>query len=104
MSAPSDTALVLRPLVCFGLVLVAGLGGLVGTKNGFAFIGFLLAYVPSALIVSVVGAVFAVKAYRLLPAAHKGRHILTAVMSLAVLAVLGMLLLMAHLEHTLARP
>ena len=107
MNKPSDTALVVRPLVCFGLVLIVGVFGFGYAKltnNGFFLIGFLIPYVPGSLIGCVVGAVFAVKAYRNLPASDKGRHILTTVISLTVIGVLLCLAFVAHIESTLSRP
>jgi len=107
MNQPSDAELVVRPLVCFGLVLVVGVFGFGYAKltnNGFFLLGFLVPYVPGSLIGCVVGAVFAAKAYRKLPPNHRGRHLLTAVISLAVIGVLLCLAFVAHIEATLSRP
>ena len=84
MNQPSNDELVVRPLVCFALVVVVGVFGFGYAKltnNGFFLIGFLIPYVLCSLIGCVLGAVFAAKAYRKLPANHKGRHILTAVIA-----------------------
>ncbi len=107
MNQHSNTELVVRPLVCFGLVLLVGVLGFARAKltnNGFFLIGFLIAYVPCSLVACIVGAVFAVKAYRVLPADHNGRHILTAVISLAVLGVAACLLLALNISSSLSRP
>jgi hypothetical protein len=107
MNQPSNSELVVRPLVCFGLVLLAGalgFGHAKLTNNGFFLIGFLIAYVPCSLVACVVGGVFAAKAYRVLPANHKGRRILTTVISLAVLGVAACLLLALSISSSLSRP
>ena len=87
MNAPSGGALVARPLLCFGVVLAAGVAGFIGTRNGCAFIAFLLAYIPSAIVLSVFGAVFAEKAYSGLPQTHWGRLALTVSILAVTLAV-----------------
>ena len=107
MNQPSDSELIVRPLVCFGLVVVVGVFGFGYAKltnNGFFLIGFLIPYIPCSLIGCVLGAVFAAKAYRNLPADHKGRHILTAVISLAVIGVLLCVAFAVYIETTLSRP
>ena len=88
MSATSHTELAIRPVLCFGLVPVVGVLGFVLTGNGFSFFGFLLAYIPFCLVISVVGAVFAAKAYAGLPSDHWGRIALAASIALAILGVL----------------
>ncbi len=107
MNQPSDAELIVRPVVCFGSVVVVGVLGFGYAKltnNGFALIGFLIPYVPGSLIACVLGGVFAVKAYRNLPANHRGRHILTAMICLAVILVLLCLALVANIQTTLSRP
>ncbi len=107
MNQPSDNDLVLRPLACFGLVLIVGaigFGNAIMTNNGFALIGFLVPYILFSLVACVVGTVFAVKAYRGLPPNHKGRNVLTVVLSLAVLGVVLCLLLVANFSSTFSRP
>jgi hypothetical protein len=94
-------------MVCFGLVPVVGAIGFTYAKltgNGFFLIGFLIPYVPGSLIACVLGAVFAAKAYRNLPANHKGRRILTAVIFLTAIAVLLCLAFLAYVQNILSRP
>jgi hypothetical protein len=87
MNAPSHTKLALRPLICFGSVVLAGLAGSVFTKGGFSFLGFLLVYLPAALIVSVMGMIFAIRANATLPRRHWGRTALTALLVLVGLVL-----------------
>ena len=88
----------MRPLVCFGLVLIVGAIGFSSAKNGFSLIGFLIRFIPCSLIACALGTVFAVKAYRGLPSNHKGKHLLTAVILLVVLGIALCLLLAVEIN------
>lgn len=68
------------------------------TNNGIAFIGFLLFYIPFSLLALVLGAVFAAKAYAVLPAKHWGKYLLTAAITLVVLLLLICFALIAELN------
>jgi len=87
MDTPSDTRLVARPLICFGSVVIAGAAGFALTRNGFSFLAFLLLYIPVSLLVSIIGAIYTVKAYAGLPRGHWGRLALNV---LIVIAILGL--------------
>ena len=70
------------------------------TDNGIWLIGFLLFYVPFAVIASILGAVFSVKPYAVLPANHWAKYVLTGVIAfvvvLLVICFLGIIELNSH--------
>ena len=106
MNSPSNTQLLMRPLICFGLIVVSGVigyGHAVLTKNGFFLIGFLIPYIPFSLAACAMGTVFAVKAYRGLPPKHQGRMVLTTAIALAVLVLATFLLLLRNV-YSISRP
>jgi uncharacterized membrane protein (UPF0136 family) len=91
MAPQPDLRVLFRPLVCFGSVLLLGVLGFAYAKltnNGIGLIGFLIFYVPFSLLALVLGAVFAVKAYAVLPAKHWGKCFLTAAIALVVVLLL----------------
>jgi len=103
MTHSPETRVVLRPLICFGAALALGVFGFAYAKltdNGIWLIGFLLFYVPFAVIASILGAVFSVKAYAVLPANHWAKYVLTGVIAfvvvLLVICFLGIIELNSH--------
>jgi hypothetical protein len=100
MSNPTDDRLATRPVVCFGLVIVTGVLGFVLAGNGFARLGFLLLYIPAALIVSAFGVAYSIKAYAGLPRGHWGRTSLTVLIALMLVGlVLAFVILIAFNSH-----
>lgn len=88
MNSPINRRVVLRPLICFGLVLLSGalgFGYAKLTNNGFWGLGFLLVLLPCSLITCIVGTVFTIKAFAVLPADHWGRFALSAMITLVLL-------------------
>ena len=86
-------------MICFGSVVVAGVAGALATRS-FSFLAFLLIYAPVSFIVSGIGAVYALRAYRALPRGHWGRLALNVVIALAVLGlVLACLVIISFGSH-----
>jgi hypothetical protein len=77
-----------------------GVAGFAVTRNGFAFLAFLILYIPTSLVVSIMGVVYAIRAYAGLPRGHWGRLVLNVLMVLALCSLaLACLITMIFSSH-----
>jgi hypothetical protein len=77
--------------MCIVLVLGVGAWGISYAflkNNGIFLIGFLLIYVPLALIPSGLGIIYSIRAYKMFPRGHWGRKYLVSIAIIVALSCL----------------